>query len=980
MKTKFTSLLFIFILGNFTFCFAQEQDAALNAMIKFWRNAYNNPQTSSLHKTITPDDAASAVDFTLLAKALPDEDYFGIGHPDNNFDPTLTEFEGIPKTNQAYVWGFVKDGPNIWFGTAPNVLCLVEAGFLGFTGGHEVDNCWVCEGHYTWDTYPDAIFYDWRPPRIFMYNTAADVLEEKTGLLDELGRTRLNHTLGIRSAGAFNGVVFVGGPNTGGLGPTTTGAQLEVDGIDGGINLFAFNANTGEYLGSTTIDWLGEFGSMGYADNIRKWVVANGVLYCGLGVNSGYDLNNSFVNNLGQDLNKSVDQTDVTTPGGAIMRWRGNVDDPFQFEVVGEIASDAAEIIQHNGRLYVNTWPNIAGPSHFPAGIWRSPIIPADGLTDADKHFWNMVWNVLQYEPDPVVAMTYGGGAMASYDGKLYWGTMHVPFVAGIAVNRVYGEYWSPIERLIGILGAHRSIAIFRGNFDVVPSSSMAKSSDNTKGAYFGDVELLYGNPFLPRYVGVTDVSEESDKSEETPTVGGWMFVPNNMHSLPLFGLSGINNFFNNYTWAMDVYKNRLYVGTMDWSFLAFAPLMSLIPELPEGIQDIINQLGLTKYLGADLWKFTSSSFPAVPVSVGGLGNNLNYGVRNLLSDGTALYAGMANPMNLSPKGGWELIRVDGRPGAESTSSTMFLITPNGGEIYMPGTTRNIVWALGGVTPTVPVASTSESVTLSKNSGSSNTAATSVYVKIEFSTNNGATWNLIKSRYLGNNLSYPWLIPNTPSTQCLVRVTKFGESGNYVVSNDVFTIGTNIIGQIAVWPGDADNDGDVDQYDFNAIKEYENMNGTPRLNASTTWIAQPATPWTPVAATYADCNGDGVINSDDFYVVLNVNWGKTHAALGKSNVNIDAFALRQNFPNPFNPSTQIQFELPENSSVSLKIYSMLGEEVASLINDQDYVSGIHQVEFRPENLSSGIYVYRFFAKSHESNKEFSMVKKLQYLR
>ena len=59
---------------------------------------------------------------------------------------------------------------------------------------------------------------------------------------------------------------------------------------------------------------------------------------------------------------------------------------------------------------------------------------------------------------------------------------------------------------------------------------------------------------------------------------------------------------------------------------------------------------------------------------------------------------------------------------------------------------------------------------------------------------------------------------------------------------------------------------------------------------------------------------------------------------------------------------------------------MLGEEVASLINDKDYVSGIHQVEFRPENLSSGIYIYRFFAKSHESNREFSMVKKLQYLR
>jgi hypothetical protein len=679
------------------------------------------------------------------------------------------------------------------------------------------------------------------------------------------------------------------------------------------------------------------------------------------------------------------------TLGGAILRWRGTVDDPFQFEVVGEINGDAAELVLHNGRIYVNTWPQ-AGRST--AGIWRSPLIPVDGLTQANSHQWRQVWNVLQYEPDPIIAMTYGGGAIASYGGKLYWGTMHVPFLAGMTLIRVYGHgyesasldgpspspyEWNTEDYIMAILGGHRATAIFRGDFDNIPDIPVVTSASTTDDAPIlgGNVELLYGNVLLPRYYPPYHSPSADNTSEEIPGHVGWCLVPNNMHQFPLYGLAGINNFFNNYCWAMDVFKNRLYIGTMDWSFLAYAPLNALTDRLPIGLDDILQQLGLMKYLGADLWKFTSPQFPAMPVSQNGLNNETSYGVRNLFSDGSALYAGMANPMNLSPKGGWELIRVEGAPGAETTSSNMFLVTPNGGEYYMPGTKRNIVWILND--GTVPRAGTNTSTTLSKSSVGNSTSLAPYYVKIEYSTNKGKTWNIIKSRYPGNDSYFTWTIPNTPSNQCLVRVTKFGEAGNYVVSLDVFTIGSNANAQLIVWPGDADNDGDVDQADWDALKLYENKTGSPRATVSSEWAAQTATAWIPAASTYADCNGDGVVDANDFYVVMN-NWGKTHTVLGKSNVVVNEFALRQNYPNPFNPSTQIQFELPENSSVSLKIYSMLGEEVATLINDIDFDSGIHKVEWRPDNLSSGIYIYRLVANSHESNKEFSMVKKLQYLR
>jgi len=68
--------------------------------------------------------------------------------------------------------------------------------------------------------------------------------------------------------------------------------------------------------------------------------------------------------------------------------------------------------------------------------------------------------------------------------------------------------------------------------------------------------------------------------------------------------------------------------------------------------------------------------------------------------------------------------------------------------------------------------------------------------------------------------------------------------------------------------------------------------------------------------------------------------------------------LGQNFPNPFNPTTNISFTLPENSEVSLKIYDIMGREVAALAENAAYSSGSHTVQFDASHLSSGIYIYR----------------------
>ncbi len=93
----------------------------------------------------------------------------------------------------------------------------------------------------------------------------------------------------------------------------------------------------------------------------------------------------------------------------------------------------------------------------------------------------------------------------------------------------------------------------------------------------------------------------------------------------------------------------------------------------------------------------------------------------------------------------------------------------------------------------------------------------------------------------------------------------------------------------------------------------------------------------------------------------------------------DEFSLSQNFPNPFNPVTKIQYSLPVNSEVKLVIYDMLGQEVKTLI-DTKQESGNYTVSWQPDALASGIYIYRLEAKAEGGTMRFINSKKMIYLK
>ncbi len=80
-----------------------------------------------------------------------------------------------------------------------------------------------------------------------------------------------------------------------------------------------------------------------------------------------------------------------------------------------------------------------------------------------------------------------------------------------------------------------------------------------------------------------------------------------------------------------------------------------------------------------------------------------------------------------------------------------------------------------------------------------------------------------------------------------------------------------------------------------------------------------------------------------------------------------------NYPNPFNPSTNIQFTLPVNSSVKLHVINVLGQVVAELVNDK-LSAGVHNVSWNAVNVSSGIYFYRIEANNFIQTKKMLLLK------
>lgn len=104
-----------------------------------------------------------------------------------------------------------------------------------------------------------------------------------------------------------------------------------------------------------------------------------------------------------------------------------------------------------------------------------------------------------------------------------------------------------------------------------------------------------------------------------------------------------------------------------------------------------------------------------------------------------------------------------------------------------------------------------------------------------------------------------------------------------------------------------------------------------------------------------------------------VHQGKDNMIEESSNKNPGSYRLFDNFPNPFNPTTTIKYDIPVTVVVSLKVFNMLGQEVAVLVNESQF-AGLHEVRWNASNYPSGVYFYRINAGDFTETKKMILTK------
>ncbi len=308
------------------------------------------------------------------------------------------------------------------------------------------------------------------------------------------------------------------------------------------------------------------------------------------------------------------------------------------------------------------------------------------------------------------------------------------------------------------------------------------------------------------------------------------------------------------------------------------------------------------------------------------------------------------------------------------TPPTVAVVAPNGSEIWYAGDEEEIAWV---ATDNVAVDS----------------------ISIYYSTDGGSTFPYTIATGESNDSSYTWVIPNTPSESCIVKVVAYDSSVNsgQDVSDAAFSIRVRDLTPpevVVVAPADgetlyvgeeaqiqwvATDNVAVDSIsiyystDGGATFPYTIATGEPN-DSSYTWVV-PDTPsedcLVKVVAYDSSANPGESVPETTFSIVSE--------QVGTEVVPVAArFELMQNVPNPFNPLTKIEFSLTHSSRVTVRIYDMSGGVVKTLADDAR-PAGRHSVVWRGEDergaqVASGVYSYVLEAEGQKQMRKLVLLR------
>ena len=195
------------------------------------------------------------------------------------------------------------------------------------------------------------------------------------------------------------------------------------------------------------------------------------------------------------------------------------------------------------------------------------------------------------------------------------------------------------------------------------------------------------------------------------------------------------------------------------------------------------------------------------------------------------------------------------------------------------------------------------------------------------------------------------------------------------------------------------NSGESITHDFTVYKTNSTISGTITLDGNAPGFNMPIwadNPDSGSAASFTSDDGDFVFHvsnkifnytmylqvpQDYYYFPIIVHPGDNNVQINLTLTDVgeisstvpDEYSLEQNYPNPFNPSTEISWQSPVSGKQTLKVYNILGNEVATLV-DENKPAGSYEVEFNAGNLPSGVYFYILKAGSFTQTKKMILLK------
>jgi photosystem II stability/assembly factor-like uncharacterized protein len=297
-----------------------------------------------------------------------------------------------------------------------------------------------------------------------------------------------------------------------------------------------------------------------------------------------------------------------------------------------------------------------------------------------------------------------------------------------------------------------------------------------------------------------------------------------------------------------------------------------------------------------------------------------------------------------------------------TNAEALVLLSPDGGEEWEVGREEEIRWT-------------------SSNIGT---------VTIEVKVGSGAGWEVVAPDVPAGDGQYVWTVPNTPSEEAWIRVSDGSDGSPMDSSSGPFSI---TVAAVTVEP---------ESLAFGGVMVGETVVDTLRLtnNGTATLVVTSVTAgsgvFVPGRTSFTIGAGESDTLSvgfsplsvteyrDTLVLTTNVPGGDREVILtgtGESPVSVEAegelvpreYVLEQNYPNPFNPETEIRYGVPGEGHVRLKVYTMLGEEVETLV-DEVQGAGWYRVKFGSGELSSGLYLYRLEAGGYVSTRKMLLLK------